>query len=666
MSGIDNYVKLMLHGDTVVDSSPVPKSLTNVGPVTIDTGNKVFGTGSLLFNTAGNYLSLAPTSDFDFGTSDFTIDFRIKAPAVQPTSYGFLLSGDTGHSGIVVGDAQVGATKLSWTYGDSRIITSTKSILDDTWHHIAFVRYGNTFYLFWDGVQDVSFNCSGHTFGFSNTPTIGAAHWAISSAYFKGNIDEFRISKGIARWTTNFTPPVAAYTIDRFLAKVSNNYYSYATGSWVDLGVPASDTALITLFQNNGQLTCPTQAQLELLGTGTARPVRCCWQESSVDTLPVATVKAVPKDKLFLPKSLITMQSFEGIDNMTPTYISNPSIIDETGNTWTKVGTPLIDSANKKLGEESLRLTSSSFLKRDTSVTMPTNDFTFDWWEYRTSVTDYDIVSTLGKQSTASGNGILVGYVEAGKNVVYAGNDGSSWNILSSFNLGTIDLNQWNHFAFVRQGNTFYGFKNGVLTSTATSSLALNALFNMLTIGCSYTLTGNFFNGYIDEFRVSNMARWTNNFTPSTSAYTIDSNTISLLHFEKDTEIRFIVTKDLTTYYTYNFTNSAWEVIDHTNLATVKTSGITASQLSTIPRAKWDLMTTGAGLAIGYLLSQGSTLDTNYIDSLNIQVDMKGSWDKAIHGTDYTYGYPQNNLLRVKLLTSGDYKINYNEGSSSS
>lgn len=125
--------------------------------------------------------------------------------------------------------------------------------------------------------------------------------------------------------------------------------------------------------------------------------------------------------------------------------------------------------------------------------------------------------------------------------------------------------------------------------------------------------------------------------------------------------IRFIITKDLITYYTYNFTTESWDVIDHTSLTTVKASGILASQLSTISRAKWDLMTTGAGLAIGYLLAQESTTETNYIDSLAIQVDMKGSWDKAIHGTDYTYGYPQNNLLRVKLLTTGDYKINYCE-----
>ena len=107
--------------------------------------------------------------------------------------------------------------------------------------------------------------------------------------------------------------------------------------------------------------------------------------------------------------------------------------------------------------------------------------------------------------------------------------------MLSAFSLGSIDLNTWNHFAFVRNGDTFYGFKNGTLTSTAKSSLAIYGLGNILlgkrnlNDGLDY-----FFKGYLDEFRISKIARWTTNFTPPTSPYCRDFEAIidrlNLLH----------------------------------------------------------------------------------------------------------------------------------------
>ena len=38
---------------------------------------------------------------------------------------------------------------------------------------------------------------------------------------------------------------------------------------------------------------------------------------------------------------------------------------------------------------------------------------------------------------------------------------------------------------------------------------------------------------------------------------------------------------------------------------------------------------------------------------------MKGEWNSAIKGTDFSYGYPANDRLKVTLLTTGNYKINY-------
>lgn len=129
-----------------------------------------------------------------------------------------------------------------------------------------------------------------------------------------------------------------------------------------------------------------------------------------------------------------------------------------------------------------------------------------------------------------------------------------------------------------------------------------------------------------------------------------------------DGNCKIIVTEDLITYKTYDFESKAWQHINHNDVTQVEVSGIDIAQIQNIPRSAWDELNLTEGIGFAYLLAQENTSDICKIDELTLQVDMKGSWDKAIHGTDYKYGYPQNNILRVQLLTNGNYKINYSEG----
>ena len=96
---------------------------------------------------------------------------------------------------------------------------------------------------------------------------------------------------------------------------------------------------------------------------------------------------------------------------------------------------------------------------------------------------------------------------------------GDSWDVVRGANSGEILLNQWVHRAVVRNGNQFLFFENGVLVSTDESDL-VPELTEYPTIGMYQWTGGNqFFSGYISEFRVSNVARWTSNFTPPTEPY---------------------------------------------------------------------------------------------------------------------------------------------------
>lgn len=123
---------------------------------------------------------------------------------------------------------------------------------------------------------------------------------------------------------------------------------------------------------------------------------------------------------------------------------------------------------------------------------------------------------------------------------------------------------------------------------------------------------------------------------------------------------RLAVTTDLATYKTFNGTE--FVNIDISNISTFKTSGITPEVLSTIIREQWDTLTTGkTGIGFAYLPTIEESTDICNIVDINLTVDMKGTWKKAIHGTNFDYDYPQNDILRVSISTEGSYKINYKE-----
>ncbi len=85
----------------------------------------------------------------------------------------------------------------------------------------------------------------------------------------------------------------------------------------------------------------------------------------------------------------------------------------------------------------------------------------------------------------------------------------------------TAAVNTWYHVAAVLNGGTMLLFINGVLEASTPMSGVVGANTNPLTVGSFWNGSerSEFFNGYIDELRISNTARWTANFTPPTIPY---------------------------------------------------------------------------------------------------------------------------------------------------
>ena len=208
---IDSYTKLLLHCNGTDGSTTIPDSgNTNHGNATIggnaqlDTAYKKFGTASLLLDGTGDYINFADHVDWNFGAGDFTIDFRVRFNSVA--GFQFLCEQVDGSEKMrIYKDGDTIAFNHSYNSGASSVyaVSGSLSLVVDTWYHVAFVRNGTDFRLYLDGVSIAS-NTGDVTLDDISSPFyIGSS--ATPSDYFNGWIDEFRVSKGIARWTSDFS-----------------------------------------------------------------------------------------------------------------------------------------------------------------------------------------------------------------------------------------------------------------------------------------------------------------------------------------------------------------------------------------------------------------------------------------------------------------------------
>ena len=139
-------------------------------------------------------------------------------------------------------------------------------------------------------------------------------------------------------------------------------------------------------------------------------------------------------------------------------------------------------------------------------------------------------------------------------------------------------------------------------------------------------------------------------------------NSVSLTAVQQGAGIvRVIVSVDSgITWKTWDSTTQSWVAIDPSDLNAVKNFGMTPTVVNERTRSDWDSLVAGSrNIRFAFYLEQSSSADEASADELVANVDIQGVWWSAIPGVDYLYGYPHQNVLRVKLLASGDYKINY-------
>lgn len=209
-SGPDAYTSLLLHFDgsngatTFADSSMYGQAVSRIGTIAaLSTADKKFGTASLRLQSNG-CLQVADTPELRMGSGDFTIDWWAKLSVASEHTMV-----EKGYSGAGAFIFAVRSNNLIdfWTSGGgwSQGLAGPAA---GTWQHYAIIRSGSTLKLYIDGVEKHSRT---DTTNFSATGPMYIGAFSAGSWPMNGFIDEFRVSKGIARWTSAFTPPSAPY-----------------------------------------------------------------------------------------------------------------------------------------------------------------------------------------------------------------------------------------------------------------------------------------------------------------------------------------------------------------------------------------------------------------------------------------------------------------------
>ena len=220
-----NKVSLLLPFDgsdtatSTSDESDNSHTITFAGTAQLDTAQKKFGTASLLLDGDSDYIQVADHDSFDFDAGNFTAECWIRFAALgnntifshwangTSSSMSYYLTYFNGSGILRLGHYLSGNADTNYSWSPST----------GTWYHIALERSGTTIKVYIDGTSVISVAASTTALRDSEDPfRVGVFNDASTGSptldwYFNGHIDDLRITKGLARYGTNFTPPTSAH-----------------------------------------------------------------------------------------------------------------------------------------------------------------------------------------------------------------------------------------------------------------------------------------------------------------------------------------------------------------------------------------------------------------------------------------------------------------------
>lgn len=418
-----SLVSLLLHMDglnnntSFIDSSINKIAVTTNGNAKISTAQSKFGGASGLFDGTTDWV-YAGSDCCAFGTGDFTIECWVRWTTLTDAGIFHAYSGTPPSvlTGLGLGWQSNNFVIYANGVGVNRAFTPTTGV----WYHVAFVRSSGVLGFYLDGaLQGATIADTTNYTGYG--VNIGLYY---SSAYtINGHIDEFRVTKGLARYTSNFTPSSQAFP----------DVTSY-TSTYID---PYFNSVSLLMHMNGGNGSTS-------------------FVDSSINNLAITAAGNA---------QISTAQSYFG---------GASALFDGNG--------------------DYLQITSSTLFD------FP-GDFTIECW-----------VKTI---SNSANQGIVVRRVLDTSGTGTWGlqiNNGvatfSNLQTITNTTFGTVTINAWTHIAVSRVGSSIRLYLNGALNATVTDSTSFSNTQNLFIgawgrTGAGSVPTVGWFNGYIDEFRIT-------------------------------------------------------------------------------------------------------------------------------------------------------------------
>lgn len=207
LTAITNTSLLLNTVNAGIFDNAMMNDLVTVGDAQVSTAVVKYGTGSMKFDGTGDWLTFVDSPNTQLGSGDFTIEGWVNL-SLLGSARGIFSKG-TSTTGLSLAVNALNQVVFNYTASS---LTGTTALMATTWYHIAVVRSGSAtgnVKIFINGTADAtSGGAITDNFNQTNAGYIGADR--VGTSPMNGYIDDLRITKGVARYTANFTPPTAA------------------------------------------------------------------------------------------------------------------------------------------------------------------------------------------------------------------------------------------------------------------------------------------------------------------------------------------------------------------------------------------------------------------------------------------------------------------------